>query len=400
VATLKLFEGYGIELEYMMVHSQTLVPLPISDQVLNAMAGGPVMNVTCGEIAWSNELAMHVIEMKSHGPKADLQSLHQHMQTAINEMNKRLTAYDAKLLPTAMHPFFAPDDGTLKLWDHEDSEIYGAYDRIFSCKGHGWGNLQSIHINLPFDGDEEFGRLHAAVRMILPLLPAIAASSPLVEGKPGPLADSRLHYYLANQRKIASIIGDAIPEAVRSHQDYQEKILQPMYRDIAPFDPDGDLQHEWLNSRAAIARFDRNAIEIRILDIQECLTADFAIISAVASALQRLCKVENFEQQFQISQATLKQVLQGALQEGPGYKITDPAYLQALGTKQDTIGAIIGEWLPESSPYHAALRVMTDGHNLSRRIMAACGASPTREAITKVYQSLAECLAKDSMYDH
>ena len=39
-----------------------------------------------------------------------------------------------------------------------------------------------------------------------------------------------------------------------------------MYRQIAPLDPDHVVQYEWLNSRGAIARFDRNAIEIRVID--------------------------------------------------------------------------------------------------------------------------------------
>ena len=32
-----------------------------------------------------------------------------------------------------------------------------------------------------------------------------------------------------------------------------------------------------MNSRGAIARFDRNAIEIRVIDVQECPKADLAI---------------------------------------------------------------------------------------------------------------------------
>ena len=43
-----------------------------------------------------------------------------------------------------------------------------------------------------------------------------------------------------------------------------------MYRAIDPLDTEGILQEEWLNSRAAIARFDRGAIEIRCMDTQEC----------------------------------------------------------------------------------------------------------------------------------
>ena len=50
--------------------------------------------------------------------------------------------------------------------------MYEAYDRIFDCRGHGWANLQAVHLNLPFSGDEEFGRLHAAIRLVLPIMPA------------------------------------------------------------------------------------------------------------------------------------------------------------------------------------------------------------------------------------
>ena len=77
----------------------------------------------------------------------------------------------ARLLPTAMHPWMDPDRD-LRLWPHEASAVYEAFNRIFSCRGHGWANLQSAHINLPFANDEEFGRLHAAIRAVLPIIPA------------------------------------------------------------------------------------------------------------------------------------------------------------------------------------------------------------------------------------
>src|SRR5690606_17301416 len=142
----------------------------------------------------------------------------------------------------------------------------------------GWANLQSVHLNLPFDGDEEFGRLHAAIRLVLPILPALAASSPLKDGHYTGLKDTRLDVYQSNQRKVPSIAGRVVPEQVFTQKDYEEQILQRNYQDIAPYDPEGILQDEWLNSRGAIARFQRNAIEIRVLDIQECPAADLAIL--------------------------------------------------------------------------------------------------------------------------
>ena len=39
------------------------------------------------------------------------------------------------------------------------------------AKGTDGQTCQSTHLNLPFYDDEEFAKLHAAVRMILPILP-------------------------------------------------------------------------------------------------------------------------------------------------------------------------------------------------------------------------------------
>src|SRR5690606_30349750 len=126
--------------------------------------------------------------------------------------------------------------------------------RIFDCRGHGWANLQSVHLNLPFANDDQFGRLHAAIRLLLPLLPALAASSPLIESRRSGLLDTRLDVYRSNAARIPSVSGQVIPEPVYTRSDYDREILQRMYRDVAPFDPDGTLQHEWLNARGAIAR--------------------------------------------------------------------------------------------------------------------------------------------------
>jgi hypothetical protein len=86
------------------------------------------------------------------------------------------------LLPTGAHPLMDPFTET-RLWPHEHKEIYNLYNRIFDCRGHGWSNLQSTHLNLPFSGDAEFKKLHAAIRLLLPLIPALSASTPLLDGK-------------------------------------------------------------------------------------------------------------------------------------------------------------------------------------------------------------------------
>ncbi len=273
---LHLFEGFGVELEYMIVDRESLDIRPIADAVLRDDAGQVVSDVEFDRIAWSNELALHVIELKTNGPAPDFSNLSDQFHEHVQRIEARLESEHARLMPTGMHPWMHPHN-EFQLWPYEYSSIYGTYDRIFDCHGHGWANLQSVHLNLPFADDAEFGRLHAAIRLLLPILPALAASSPIIERKKTDWLDTRLEVYRTNAKRIPSIIGRVIPEPVYTHADYDEKIFQPMYQDIAPKDPEGLLQHEFLNSRGAIARFERNAIEIRVLDVQECPQADVAI---------------------------------------------------------------------------------------------------------------------------
>jgi gamma-glutamyl:cysteine ligase YbdK (ATP-grasp superfamily) len=174
------------------------------------------------------------------------------------------------------------------LWKHEGREIYEFYDKVFNCRRHGWLNLQSCHINLPFADDREYAVLHAAVILLLPMLPALAAGSPFREGKKSHWLDERLKTYANNQNRFPLIAGRIVPEPVFTEADYRERIFEPLGRQVAPINKKGILQKEWLNSRGAIARFDRGAVEIRVLDVQECPRADMAIAHLVFATLRAL----------------------------------------------------------------------------------------------------------------
>jgi gamma-glutamyl:cysteine ligase YbdK (ATP-grasp superfamily) len=401
-----LFEGFGIEMEYMMVKKDSLATLPISDKILREMSGEDVMEYSFGEIAWSNELVKHVLEIKSDGPKANLVKLHKDMVLGIQNVNKLLADHGGMLLPTSMHPLFHPEKDTV-LWDQENAVIYKTYDQIFGCKGHGWSNLQSVHINLPFLGDEEFGRLHAAVRLVLPLIPAFAASSPLVEGKKGPFDDSRLFYYLQNQRRIPSILGQAIPERAFTEREYLEMILEPMYRDIAPKDPEGTLQDEWLNSRGAIARFQRNAIEIRLLDIQECPRMDFGLISLIVATVRALVDEtwSSTKAQRQLDETRLRAILDGCLAKGLDFEITDAEYLDLFAhgkkaTVKSLLTAIVSNQkiARELSDFADEVHLILEKGTLARRILRALNGDFSRDKIVSFYGKLARCLENDTAF--
>src|SRR5262249_51585538 len=148
-------------------------------------------------LGWSNELAAHVIELKNIAPTPALEGLSSDFQREIRAANEMLESEGARLMPTGMHPWMDPRAETV-LWTQDNAEIYAAYDRIFDCKRHGWSNIQSVHINFPFANDREFERLHASLRLLLPFLPALAASSPIADGRSTGYLDFRIEAYRYN----------------------------------------------------------------------------------------------------------------------------------------------------------------------------------------------------------
>ncbi len=401
---LHWFEAYGVEIEYMVVGQEDLKVRPIADLVLTQLSGEITEEVSMGEVAWSNELVLHVLELKGDGPKADLKALELEFVKAVQAQNRLLAQQGAKLLPTAMHPLMEPLSET-RLWPHGNRDIYQAYDRLFGCHGHGWSNLQSVHINLPFQGEREFHRLHQSIRLVLPLLPALAASSPLEEGRLTGWLDNRLEHYRNNQTKIPSLTGLVIPEEVSGVADYQEKILKRMYRDLAPYDQEGILCEEWVNSRGAIARFDRGAIEIRLLDSQECPAADLAMVALVVSLVQDLSEREL---PTGLTEQELLPILLATMQEGGEAWVDHPRYLEALGLPPQGVKAQkLWEQLFQGllgrgyclDPFAKTLEKMLSLGTLAHRITQAVGPDPGPGRILEVYHRLGQCLEENRLYE-
>ena len=287
MSNYKIWERFGVEMEFMIVDRDTLNVLPRADVPLGKdKDGNQLSDIEYDDIGLSNELVSHVLEFKCAHPKSTFDGLGKRFFHEIRRANKKLEKINAMLLPSACHPFMDPAE--MKLWPYDCLDIYQTYDRIFNCKGHGWANLQSTHLNLSFDGDEEFGELHAAIRLLLPLIPAIAASSPYLDGKYTGYRDARINVYRHNQDKVPEITGQVIPEQAYSYDEYNKKIFDKVKKAIAPYDTEHLLNHFFLNSRGAIARFDRGAIEIRLVDIQECPNADIAIAELEIATLKAI----------------------------------------------------------------------------------------------------------------
>jgi len=402
----RLFEVSGIELEYMIVDCDTLKIKPVADKLLFGKTGNNGSDANNGNIGWSNELVNHVIELKTIAPVSELNGTGSDFSENISEINSKLQSFNAMLLPSASHPFMYPADETI-LWQHENKEIYSLYDRIFGCSNHGWSNLQSIHLNLPFNGDEEFGRLHTAIRLLLPLIPAIAASSPLRDGKLTGWADSRMQAYLHHQEKMPSLMGKLIPEAVFSEEEYISKIFNPIINDIKPWDKDHIMDHHFLNSRGAIARFDRGAIEIRVTDLQECPDADIAVSSLIIETLKLLVNesYSKFEQQHLISENRLYDIFYNIIKYGENTWIEDPIYLRLLGITEKKLTAykiwkqLFFKVRKVMEPKDAGIiNYILDEGSLSSRIIKRLNGETDHDHIVSVYKELAACLKQNRVF--
>jgi carboxylate-amine ligase len=421
---LHLFQAYGVELEYMIVDKDTLRVRPIADLLLKEAAtlpgaefetdGDPEYpnEVALGDIAWSNELTLHVIELKTFGPASSLDQLAAKFASHVARINALLAPHNAMLLPGGMHPTMNPDT-EMKLWPHDYGPVYATFNRIFDCRGHGWANLQAAHLNLPFQGDStpdsEFGRLHAAIRMLLPIMPALSASTPVMDGKKTGVLDNRLEVYRTNSRAIPAAAGLVIPEPVFTRADYERVIFAEIYRQYAPHDPDGVLRHEWANSRGAIARFTRDTIEVRVLDVQECPKADLAITAAISAALRAITegRLGSLASMRRWSVEPLHDILLDVIKDADKTVIRNTDYARELGftgaacTAGDLWRHLLEQTLalePAWSEHSAALHTILDQGCLARRILRAMGGNTTRHAIDSVCRELAASLARNQLF--
>lgn len=405
--TLGLFQGYGVELEYMIVQEDTLNISPVADTLMTAVAGELTDEYAARGMAWNNELVLHVIEFKTDGPQPALTGLAEKFHDEITVANRLLADHGCRLLPGAMHPWMDPARET-RLWPHASNEVYAAFDRIFGCKGHGWSNLQSAHLNLPFSNDDEFRRLHSAIRILLPLIPMLAAASPVMDAQLTGRMDNRLFAYRENCARLPAVTGAVVPDVYRDQAAYHT-MLKALYQDLAPHDAAGTLQHEWVNARGVIVRFDRMAMEIRVTDVQEAPVMDLAIAELLVATLKALSseRWSTIAQLETISTADLARLLLAGATDGDAAGSGDPDYLRLFGhTGRSASGAQLWRYLAEAadaagllSRQSATMLEIYMAHGtLAQRLSRVLGPDAESTRLRHVYRELAECLASNTPY--
>jgi carboxylate-amine ligase len=168
------------------------------------------------------------------------------------------------------------------------------------------------------------------------------------------------------------------------------------------------LQEEWLNARGAIARFDRDAIEIRVLDVQECPRADLAIAALVVHAVRELCEERFAKSAMQRAADTevLAAQFRRVVIDGERTVLEDPAYLELFGLSGSTVKTVQEVWraiaeraglmgLASEHPWSEPLRTILEEGPLARRLQQALGSAPDREVLQRKWRILADCLREN-----
>ena len=390
-------EVLGPEHEFSVV-DQKLHPLPIVDAIIKQVHGRIVNNVNMSKFSFGKELQAHVLELKAIKPFHSPQVFEETIQEAVETILDALEKHHAKLLGLGMHPSLNLNEA--QIWTHRDRQIYEALGRIFNLRQHGWLNIQSFQLNLPYRNEKDAIKLHNTLNNILPYLPALAASSPIFETKKGDYMDNRLHFYSMNQREVPSITGDVIPEHVNSLEEYEKATVNRYSDDLCKLGASRCLLNKkWLNSRGAVIRPDRKAIEIRILDEQECVKSDVALSCFIRAVLRGMMNDETYPA---ISHKILVQNLNHIIKDGLDARVQHPAGNTAKRVCQHLLKIAYENANEEEKEYLPLIKQRMDSGNLSQMILRDISKRTQKtdisEAIFDIYSSLADCLTNNRVY--
>ncbi len=390
-------EVLGPEHEYSVIN-ELLHPIPIVDQIIKKMCGRVTNTVDFSDFAFSKELQLHVAELKGTKPFRSPSLFEETMYRSVLEIASVLDNFKAKLLGLGMHPTLTLDKA--RIWKYDDREIYEAYDKIFGLMQHGWLNIQSYQLNLPYLNEKEAVKLYNAIINILPYLPAISASSPIYESKFGEFVDNRLHFYRMNQKKVPSISGEIVPEYIDSFETYMDQTVRRYSNDLKKIDaPEVLINKEWVNSRGAIIRFDRKAIEIRIMDEQECIKSDVALSCFIRALLRGIIE----SQERNLSHSLLVEDLNIITRDGLRAKVRRPKFKSARDVCRQLYDIACENASGEEKNYLGIIKKRIENGNLSdvitKRVKKRMQKTDLTEAIFTTYSKIANKLLKNEIFE-
>jgi hypothetical protein len=204
---------------------------------------------------------------------------------------------------------------------------------------------------------------------------------------------------MLNQKEVPSITGDVIPEYASSFKQYRKEIIERYSLDLADAGVEECLLYkDWVNSRGVIFRFDRKAVEIRVMDEQECVKSDVALSCFIRAVLRGLMR-ETVEF---LPHEILVKDFNSVVVDGLNAKVLHPHGSTARKVCQYFFKIAWENATEEEKKYLPIIQKRIECGSLSEiireRILRKAQKTDFREAIINIYSRLIKNLADNQPY--
>ena len=178
-----------------------------------------------------------------------------------------------------------------------------------------------------------------------------------------------------------------------SFNQYRENVIGKYSADLAQAGAGKTLLFkEWVNSRGVIFRFDRAALEVRVLDEQECIKSDVALSCFIRAALRGLI----MEQAEPVCHDILVSDFNSIVSEGLDAMVLHPAGKTARDVCRYFLKMAFENANADEKQYLWLVKKRIEEGNLSNRIRERVTRKAQKttfaEAVRSVYSTLIKCL--------
>ncbi len=328
--------GFRLSLHFALVGWSSLDVLPLADEVLSLRCEGErIRRVREGDVVWQNVGPRHNLSIASaHGFDSVLHA-HDFFEAQVKALAEQAARVEGKLMPGGMHPWFCAD--RVERWPHEDAAQDSAMHKLFGVGRHGWANQQGLDLALPFSSEAEFKLLYAALRFLQPLLPALSSASPIAEGAIGPARQCRVaarHDLVCSHPDFArTSVQRHVPPALDSLAAFDSLVAQPLHVALRRHGLSDALTPRQVSAGGLWAERTQEHLAIRMLDGQECVSANLAVVAAVQALVHQL----SFDSPVATAEldvwpaARLDELVQNSITHGESAIVRDADYLRAWG---------------------------------------------------------------------
>lgn len=348
--------------ELCLVEPLTLAPAPVARRVVAALGGG-LDGAGVGSVRWRVSSAPHRLELASEVDCASLAAAGDLVRSHTARVRTLCVPLHAELLTGGAHP----------LLDPARHRLGGAWPES-SPDSHAVFSLQGIHLGLVATDDAEAHALSAAVSLLQPLAPGLAAASPVLEGRLTGQASTRV-----------ALLAGAPARAPAGGSQGLDALLAPA-AGRPPSEPEAGVRVEW----------------VWALDRQESAVADQAALSCFGAVAHGLARAQV---RYRTPVSVLDAVTLRCARDGAAALVDAPSLLTDLGLPRPlSAGAIWRELLDRYPPDTAPPSLQTARACLLRRGTLACrlaralGPEPSRARIQSVYSELCAAGAAEGWF--